>query len=142
LTPGSISTNNKSICAERFIQLLESDLPQKTFMSLIYNSKTTNLRWLPIGILVLTSLFVGDVNLYGQADIVSAATESVAVYPITVTVNKSVVLRLPKRAIRVSVTQPEIVEALVVAPNQILINAKAVGTTSLVVWFADGIHQK
>ena len=111
-------------------------------MSLIYNSRTSNLSWLPIGTLVLTSLFVVDVKLYGQADIVPAATESVEVYPIAVTVNKSVVLRLPKRAIRVSVTQPEIAEASVVAPNQILINGKAVGTTSLVVWFENGIHRK
>ena len=111
-------------------------------MNLIYNSRTRNLSWIPIGILVLTSLFVVDVKLYGQADIVPAATESVEVYPIAVTVNKSVVLRLPKRAIRVSVTQPEIAEASVVAPNQILINGKAVGTTSLVVWFENGIHQK
>ena len=111
-------------------------------MNLIYNSRTSNLSWLPIGIWVLTSLFVVNVKLYGQADIVPAATESIEVYPIAVTVNKSVVLRLPKGAIRVSVTQPEIAEALVVAPNQILINGKAVGTTSLVVWFENGIHRK
>jgi Flp pilus assembly secretin CpaC len=94
------------------------------------------MRWLAIGILVLTSLFVAKVKLYGQADMIAAATESVVVYPsIAVTVNKSVVLRLPKRATRVSVTQPQIAEAVVVAPDQILLNGKAVGTTSLVVWF-------
>jgi Flp pilus assembly secretin CpaC len=51
-------------------------------------------------------------------------------------------LRLPKRATRVSVTQPEIAEAVVVAPDQILINGKAVGATSLAVWFEDEIHKK
>jgi Flp pilus assembly protein, secretin CpaC len=111
-------------------------------MNLIYNGRTRNSTWLPIGILVLTLLFVAEVKLYGQADRVAATTEGVVVYPIAVTVNKSVVLRLPKRATRVSVTQPEIAEALVVAPDQILINGKAVGTTSLVVWFEDGIHQR
>ena len=112
-------------------------------MNLIYNGTTRNSRWSLVGIFVLTSLFVAEVKLYGQADIVAAATESVMVYPsIAVTVNKSVVLRLPKRAIRVSVTQPEIAEALVVAPDQILINGKAVGTTSLVVWFEDRIHHR
>jgi Flp pilus assembly secretin CpaC len=50
-------------------------------------------------------------------------------------VNKSIVLRLPKKASKVSVTQPQIAEAVVVAPDQIVINGKAVGTTSLVVWF-------
>jgi Flp pilus assembly secretin CpaC len=111
-------------------------------MNLIYNGRTKNLRWLPIGILVLTSLFVAEVKLYGQAGIGAADTESVVVYPIAVTVNKAVVLRLPKRATRVSVTQPEIAEAVVVAPDQILINGKAVGATSLVVWFEDEIHKK
>jgi Flp pilus assembly secretin CpaC len=111
-------------------------------MNLIYNGTTRNSRWLPVGILVLTSLFVAEVKLYGQADIGAADTESVVVYPIAVTVNKAVVLRLPKRATRVSVTQPEIAEAVVVAPNQILINGKAVGATSLVVWFEDEIHKK
>jgi Flp pilus assembly secretin CpaC len=109
-------------------------------MNLIYNGRTRSSRWLPIGILVLTLLFVAEVKLYGQADIAAATAESVVVYPIAVTVNKSVVLRLPKRATRVSITQPEIAEALVVAPDQILINGKAVGTTSLVVWFEDGIR--
>ena len=111
-------------------------------MNLIYNGRTKNLRWLPIGILVLTSLFVAEVKLYAQADIVAATAESVVVYPIAVTVNKSVVLRLPKRATRVSITQPEIAEAVVVAPDQILINGKAVGSTSLVVWFEDEINKK
>jgi Flp pilus assembly secretin CpaC len=112
-------------------------------MNLIYNGRTRTMTWLAIGILALTLLFVAEVKLYGQADKIAAATESVVVYPsIAVTVNKSVVLRLPKRAIRVSVTQPKIAEALVVAPDQILINGKAVGTTSLVVWFEDRIHQK
>jgi pilus assembly protein CpaC len=51
-----------------------------------------------------------------------------------VTVNRSVVRRLPKKVKRVSVTQPEVAEAIVVAPNEILINGKSVGTTSLVIW--------
>jgi Flp pilus assembly secretin CpaC len=112
-------------------------------MNLIYNGRTRTTTWLAIGILALTPLFVAKVKLYGQEDITAAATENVVVYPsIAVIVNKSVVLRLPKKAARVSVTQPQIAEALVVAPDQILINGKAVGTTSLVVWFEDSIHQK
>ena len=53
---------------------------------------------------------------------------------ITVTVNQSRVMRLEQKAKRVSVTQSEIAEVVVVAPNQILINGKTIGTTSLVVW--------
>ena len=62
--------------------------------------------------------------------------EDVIVYPsIAVSINKSIVVQLPRRAIRVSITQPQIADALVVAPDQILITGKAMGSTSLVVWF-------
>ncbi|MGH2567055.1 MAG: pilus assembly protein N-terminal domain-containing protein, partial [Bacteroidota bacterium] len=53
---------------------------------------------------------------------------------VTVTVNKSLVFALAEKARRVSVTQPEVAEVVVLSPNQLLINGKSVGTTSLVVW--------
>ena len=53
---------------------------------------------------------------------------------ITVTVNKSMVFRLAERAKRVSVSQPEVADVLVVAPSQLLINGKNVGTTSLIIF--------
>jgi pilus assembly protein CpaC len=96
------------------------------------------MKRLAIGVLALTSLFGAEVKFCAHAQATEAGAESVVVYPsISVTVNKSVVLRVPKRASRVSVTQPQIAEAVVVAPDQILINGKAVGTTSLVVWFEE-----
>ena len=52
---------------------------------------------------------------------------------ISVTVNKSMVFRLADRAKRVSISQAEIADVVVVAPTQLLINGKAVGTTSLIV---------
>jgi Flp pilus assembly secretin CpaC len=112
-------------------------------MNWIYDGRTTNMKGLAIGILALTSVFIAALNLYAHAETTAADTESVLVYPsITVTVNKSVVLRLPKRASKVSVTQPQIAEVVVVAPDQILINGKAVGTTSLVVWFEENKNRK
>src|ERR1044071_1864936 len=53
---------------------------------------------------------------------------------ITVTVNKSMVFRLAERAKRVSVSQPEVADVLVVGPSQLLINGKNVGTTSLIIF--------
>src|SRR5207344_1433982 len=53
---------------------------------------------------------------------------------ISVTVNKSMVFRLAERAKRVSVSQPGVADVVVVAPSQLLINGKAVGTTSLIVF--------
>ena len=48
-----------------------------------------------------------------------------------------VVVRLPRKASKVFVTQPQIAEVVVVAPDQLLINGKAVGATSLVVWLEE-----
>jgi pilus assembly protein CpaC len=57
---------------------------------------------------------------------------------ISVTVNKSMVFRLAEKAKRVSVSQPEIADVIVVAPTQLLINGKAVGTTSLIIFDEKG----
>ena len=57
---------------------------------------------------------------------------------IQIIVNQSVVFRLAQKAKRVSVTQPAIAEVIVVTPTQLLINGKAVGTTSFVVWDEKG----
>jgi Flp pilus assembly secretin CpaC len=113
------------------------------FMNAIYDGRIINMKRSAIGLLALTSVFVAEVKLSADAQATAAGAGMVVVYPsIAVTVNKAVVLRVPKRASRVSVTQPRIAEAVVVAPDQILINGKAVGTTSLVVWFEENKTRK
>ena len=57
---------------------------------------------------------------------------------ISVTINKSMVFRLAERAKRVSVSQPAVADVLVVAPSQLLINGKAIGTTSLIIFDEKG----
>jgi pilus assembly protein CpaC len=69
-------------------------------------------------------------NLFGAQQQISPT--------ITVTVNKSTVFRLAERAKRVSVSQPQVADVIVVAPNQILINGKNIGTTSLIVFDEKG----
>src|SRR6266542_6602830 len=69
----------------------------------------------------------------------AAQTQQTQVAPtITVTVNKSMVFRLAERAKRVSVSQPQVADVLVVAPSQLLINGKNVGTTSLIIFDEKG----
>ena len=51
------------------------------------------------------------------------------------TVNKAVVIRLPRKATKVAVSQPKIAAVEVVSPDTVLIHGKAVGATSLVIWF-------
>ena len=89
-------------------------------------------------ILTFISLFLAAGELDAQSSTALAGTENVLVYPsIAVAVNKAVVIRLPKKATRVFVTQPKIAEVVVVAPDQLLIHGRAVGATSLVVWFEE-----
>ena len=58
-----------------------------------------------------------------------------ALVRLDVTIGKSQVLDLQEPFTRVSVTNPAIADVFVVTPNQILINGKAVGNTSLVVFY-------
>ncbi len=67
-----------------------------------------------------------------------AAAQQQTAPTISVTVNKSMVFRLADRAKRVTVSQPQVADVIVVAPSQLLINGKAVGTTSLIVFDEKG----
>jgi pilus assembly protein CpaC len=67
-----------------------------------------------------------------------AAAQQQITPTISVTINKSMVFRLAERAKRVSVSQPAVADVIVVAPSQLLINGKAIGTTSLIVFDEKG----
>lgn len=55
-----------------------------------------------------------------------------------VAVNKSIVLEYPGGVRRVSVANGDLAEAVAVTPNEIMINGKAAGSTSLLVWDGEG----
>ena len=85
---------------------------------------------------ILTLLLISTGELHAQPNTTLAGTENVLVYPsIAVAVNKAVVIRLPKKATKVAVSQPKIAEVEVVSPDTLLIHGRAVGATSLVIWF-------
>ena len=87
---------------------------------------------------ILTFLLLSARELHAQPNTTLAGTENVLVYPsINVAVNKAVVIRLPKKATKVAVTQPKIAEVEVVSPDTLLIHGRTVGATSLVIWFEE-----
>ena len=89
-----------------------------------------------VGIFLFAAILCLGSDLSAVTPAVMIEVEDVIVYPsIAVSIDKSIVLQLPRRAMRISITQPQIADALVVAPDQILITGKAMGSTSLVVWF-------
>jgi len=96
------------------------------------------MKYAPLATLTFISIFLAVGEMYAQSNTALDDAESVTVYPsIEVVVNKAIVVRLPRKATKVAVTQPQIAEVVVVAPDQLLINGKGVGATSLVVWFEE-----
>ncbi len=85
-----------------------------------------------VGRLVLGLLVTNLVLTGAYVNMAAAAQGPVR---INVTIGKSQVLELKEAFDRVSVTEPKIADVFVVSPNQILINGKAVGVTSLVVFY-------
>ena len=55
-----------------------------------------------------------------------------------VTVGKSLIIDSPMKIQRISVANGDLVEAVAVNPNEVLINGKAAGETSLIVWQEGG----
>jgi pilus assembly protein CpaC len=69
------------------------------------------------------------IGLLGQETIQTQA-EGV----ITISRGSSAILTRPDDIVRVSIADPEIAEPVVIPPNEVLINAKEIGSTSLIVW--------
>ena len=85
---------------------------------------------------ILTFLLLSTGELQAQPNTTLGGTDNVLVYPsIVVAVNKAVVIHLPKKATKIAVSQPKIAEVEVVSPDTVLIHGRAVGATSLVIWF-------
>jgi Flp pilus assembly secretin CpaC len=95
-----------------------------------------NMKYSLLATFFFMSFFLAVRKLDAQSNTTLEDAEHVIVYPsIEVVVNKSIVVRLPRKATKVAVTQPRIAEVVVVAPDQVLINGRGVGATSLVVWY-------
>jgi pilus assembly protein CpaC len=57
---------------------------------------------------------------------------------LVVTAGKSLIIDSPTPIVRVSIGNAEIAEALAVTPREVLVNAKARGETTLIIWQKDG----
>ena len=55
-----------------------------------------------------------------------------------VTVGKSLIIDSPMKIQRISVANGELIEAVAVNPKEVLINGKAAGETSLIIWQEGG----
>lgn len=76
-----------------------------------------------------------------ERDRLATAPESIGTHEATqvqVTMGTSVIVDLPGQLQRASVTNPDIANIQIVPPNQILVNGKAPGITTLIAWVDGG----
>jgi pilus assembly protein CpaC len=66
----------------------------------------------------------------------SAGAQSPAAREITVVAGKGELLTFGREINKVVISEPRIADALVVSPNEVMVNGKSPGTTTLVVWEA------
>ncbi len=91
------------------------------------------MRWIPAAVALAGWVMVGTAE--AQVRPADAQSTSPRVMQFEITIGKSQVVDLKEPFTRVSVTNPAIADIFVITPNQILINGKAAGVTSLVVFY-------
>jgi pilus assembly protein CpaC len=79
------------------------------------------------------ALLVAGANCFAQGE--PASTEA---QPLHILVGKSVVINLQTRLTRVLASNPAVIEALVTSPTQLVVEAKAAGNSSLILWDDSG----
>jgi pilus assembly protein CpaC len=103
-------------------------------------SKTKS-TWLKLTAVLLAA---GPLAFVGQAGAVAAPQEAPAgpsAEALHVLAGRSLVITTQARIRRVSVADPAVLNAVVVGPTQILVNGKALGAASLVIWDETGQSQ-
>src|SRR6202158_5408711 len=90
------------------------------------------LETLAVALLLLSAICFGQQSAAPPPSQAADASGSPA--PLRVMVGKSLLINTTDRIIRVSVTDPEIADALVVTGTQILVHGRAPGEVSLLIW--------
>jgi pilus assembly protein CpaC len=57
--------------------------------------------------------------------------------PMTLTVGRGQLVQFPEETVRVSVSDPAIADAIVVSPHDVVLNGKAPGRTTIMIWHGD-----
>ena len=91
------------------------------------------LRRLAIFVLMVVPPAFSSGRVFAAGEAVSASTEQVLLL-----VGRSTVIRTERSIQRVSVSTPEIADAMVTAPRELLVHGKAPGTISMLVWGDNG----
>src|SRR5262245_65674965 len=88
-------------------------------------------RFLLVALLCTT---LGDV---GRSQVLAPQDQSVATGRVSITAGRSTVLTVDFDVTRIALTNPAVADAVVVEPREILIDGKAPGTITMILWGAD-----
>lgn len=72
------------------------------------------------------------------AAILIFSASALAAIPVEVTIGKGTVVTLKQNAKRISLSDPDIVELILMSPTEIVLNGKKTGTTTLITWDEEG----
>jgi pilus assembly protein CpaC len=97
---------------------------------------TTVLLW--IAITPFTAAQTTQQSASGQTQPPAGANSSEILH---VMVGRSLVINSPSRLKRVSIADPNIADAVIASPTEVIVNGKATGGVSLVLWDESGQHQ-
>jgi pilus assembly protein CpaC len=87
-----------------------------------------------MGVVLFSLLLVGTPTLTAGQDIIQTAAERV----ITISRGSTAILTRPDSITRISIADEGVASPVVIPPNQVLINAMGVGSTSLIIWGQTG----
>lgn len=90
---------------------------------------------------VLDVLLIGGLLLATSA-LRAQLTTAAGIEALSVGAGKTRLLDMPTNIERVSVAAPETAEAVPVSARSLMINGRAPGETSLIIWLADGTHRE
>src|SRR2546426_4305759 len=82
---------------------------------------------------LITTITASAARAAGTAQAATGRTEEIAM-----TVSKALILDHPDEITRVSISNPDIADAVAVSTKELLLNAKAPGITTLVIWSKGG----
>lgn len=85
----------------------------------------------------LLALFSLCAGVGAQPTTTAPATTAPAARAIALTVGKGQLLQFDREISKVVIAEPKIADAIIVSPHEVMVNAKGVGQTTLVIWEAE-----
>jgi len=88
---------------------------------------------------IIASIILSGGSMRAQQQPVTRPATPLPARPMTLTVGRGELLQFTDDVSRVSVSDPTIADAVVVSPNDVVLNGKAPGNTTIMIWHGDNV---